>query len=292
MQFTLRADKPLAEEIQRIAFVQLDGIDKQLMLLKHDRQDSIHQMRKHIKRIRALLRLLGNTFGKRRLKTENRRFRDMARLFAFQRDEDAQFETFERLTPRLINAFPDVDFQQCRAVLISRQHKAVEQSIKNQAKSAQKMLVKARKAITDVPLKVTHQLLRKHFKQTSKQARHAFTLAMNEPVEERFHEWRKSIKDLLYQSELLKKICLTKKNGLLKKSGSVISKKYRTRLDQLAEILGDHHDICEMLMRTKMEPQWLGGGMNAGALEVFLEDYRKELERQATQSGLTIFRLD
>ncbi|SIS79578.1 CHAD domain-containing protein [Neptunomonas antarctica] len=298
MQFTLRANKPLAEEIRRIAFEQLDGIDKQLTLLTHDRQDAIHEMRKHIKRIRALLRLLGNTFGKRRLKKENRRFRDMARLFALHRDEDAQLETFERLTPRLIDTFPEVDFQQCRAVLISRQHKAVEQSVKQQTKSAQKMLVKARKAIAAAPLNVTHQQLRKHFIQTSKQARHAFTLAVNDPVEDHFHEWRKCIKDLLYQSELLKKICLSKKSGLLKKgislknSSSDISKKYRIRLDQLAEMLGDYNDICEMLVRSKMEPQWLGDGMSEGALEVFLEDYLKELEHQTTQLGLSIFRPD
>lgn len=277
MLFTFRADKPLPHEIRRIAFVQLDAIEKQLGLIKHDRQNAIHDMRKHIKRIRALLRLLDLTFGKRRLKTENRRYRDIARLFALQRDADALLETFDRLSARLSGAFPELDLPSCRMALLSRQNNVALLDLKHQTKIAHKSLILARDAMDNAPLKVTPRQLCSHYQQTSRQAKRVFAVVMNQSSTEHFHEWRKVVKDLLYQSELMKEC------------GSHLLKKDRNRLEQLTEILGDHNDASEMIIRIKMEPDLLGEQTNTGALEVFLEQYREELGHEAKLLGVKIF---
>ena len=58
---------------------------------------AVHATRKHIKKARALLRLVRDELGKEVFKEENRRLRDVARSFSSSRDACVRLQVLERL---------------------------------------------------------------------------------------------------------------------------------------------------------------------------------------------------
>lgn len=275
----IQGDKSPAEELRRIAVGQLDGMEAQLNVMDSDSQTAIHELRKHIKRTRALLRLLREPLGKRHFKSENRRFRDLARMFAQQRDADALVETYDRLVPQLQVDFSSQVVADTRTCLLARTGRVAGQDISLERKQdqARQVITDARKAISHFPRTLSHKQLNQLFLNTYSQAKQAFGQVVSDAAPEVFHDWRKLVKDLLYQGKLIQNC------------GTGLPRIYRAELEQLAEKLGEHHDICELLLVLKLESDLLSTGMDTGRFEVIAEKHREELEHQTKLMGLQLF---
>jgi CHAD domain-containing protein len=229
MSYRLQKDESLPGGLKRIAEEEITGAIQQLQSTD-DLDRSVYEVRKHLKRIRAILRLLEPYLGPIYME-ENRRLRDLAHRFSGLRDIDVSLdllETFANRYKRKSTLNPQ------RQALADKQS-ALKQQTDWQNEFAQSVdaLLGTRKRIEDWPIHgLTTVILESQVKRTHKQSRHAFQRAKQTRTPEDFHALRKSVKRELNQLRLLK------------------SDESRIQtLKQLSTLLGDHHNLA-VLMTT------------------------------------------
>ena len=100
-RFTQLPGEPLGEALQRIALGQLD-LAIELLSDSGNLPDAkaIHETRKALKRLRALVGLLREELGERRYKREHAILRDAARQLAGARDAEVMVDTLDALLER------------------------------------------------------------------------------------------------------------------------------------------------------------------------------------------------
>ena len=98
MSYRLKTNETMAAGIRRIAREQLQGTLTEIGGVVAGKEgEAVHATRKHIKKIRALLRLMRTEIGKKIFTEENRRLRDVARGFSGSRDARVQLQLLEKL---------------------------------------------------------------------------------------------------------------------------------------------------------------------------------------------------
>src|SRR5262249_34360662 len=112
MAYRCKIEEPLAKGIRRIAREQVQRAAQRLAQAD-DGPAAIHDVRKHLKRVRALLRLVRPVLGDTAFRRENARFREIGLLLAGARDLDVLKETVAALEstcpqPRLRGAMRTV----------------------------------------------------------------------------------------------------------------------------------------------------------------------------------------
>lgn len=98
MAYRLKLGEPVAKGFRRVA---LDQVDAAIVRVE-GRMDAadVHEARKHMKRVRALLRLVRFGIGETAFKRENTRFGDIARMLSGARDLHVMQATLARLETR------------------------------------------------------------------------------------------------------------------------------------------------------------------------------------------------
>ena len=97
--YRLKEDEPLPDGIARVARGRIDhAIDELRGKTDSTPVEAVHEARKDMKKLRALLRLARGELGRQTYDRENACFRDAARELAGQRDADVMLETLDRLT--------------------------------------------------------------------------------------------------------------------------------------------------------------------------------------------------
>src|SRR3982074_2226408 len=121
MSYGLRPDEKLSDGIRRIARNQIRAIRKELGPKRPQGQGgSIHEIRKRVKKLRALLRLVRSGPGQKNLREENRNFRGIARVLSPRRDVEVQLKTLDKLQRRRGRAATANDFYVLRRDLLER----------------------------------------------------------------------------------------------------------------------------------------------------------------------------
>jgi len=99
MSFRLKLNEPLQKCVRRISSEQFDIASRELAAIAI-MPDGVHQTRKVLKRLRALLRLIGPSIGARRQKAHNVQLRDIGRMLAGRREQAVLIETLSALAAR------------------------------------------------------------------------------------------------------------------------------------------------------------------------------------------------
>jgi len=106
--FRFRDGETLRHCIRRIAQHELErireGLDEGA-----GTEESIHEIRKGTTRLRALLRLVRDTVGKKQYRRENRAFRDIGRAFAGARDAEVAEKSLADVGCRRVRERPRQD---------------------------------------------------------------------------------------------------------------------------------------------------------------------------------------
>jgi CHAD domain-containing protein len=97
MAYRLKLKEPLVKGVRRIAAEQLANAAARLQG-DSDPESGIHEARKSLKRIRALLRLVRPGLGETQYRKSNDRLRDIARMLSAARDRDVVRAHLARLT--------------------------------------------------------------------------------------------------------------------------------------------------------------------------------------------------
>lgn len=226
--------------------------------LTHDKGEGVHDARKCIKRVRALLRLSRPWLEETTSLREGRKLRDAGRLLGSLRDREVLRETLERVADKL-HFSGEIDFGKAvklkgteKADAIALLRRVDPRSWQGKGKGAKRL---------EEGVEKIHRDARKRFR----------TIERNRS-DEALHDCRKRVKDLLYCLETLRPADPVRFDGWI------------GPLDKLADCLGDDHDLVVLEEHLEIGPDGEGQAI-AGRIAV----RRAVLQAKALRSGRAIF---
>lgn len=255
MAFRFEPRETLLTGTKRLAQERIASVVKLLSHESPPSAESIHEARKHLKSIRALLRLARGAVGEEIRRSENFFFRDAGRSLSEARDPQAMLETLDRLEkPSHSNSGSPAPGQNMMRTLINEVRREIEQKISNdfpreKVATLVKELRDAKRRTTLwfqgtvlQPANEWELLVGTGLRQTYRKARNIVVQIQSERHEafhdESWHELRKCAKALGYQLRLLKPIWPATIASLV------------DEIDQLTSLLGDANDLA--VLRRKL----------------------------------------
>jgi CHAD domain-containing protein len=228
-----------------------------------DLLNATHEVRKRIKKLRALLRLTRDRIGEPFQKRQNRTLRAIAHSLAPMRDTTAQVATCEKLHQHFPKEVPKKVFANV-VKAITNGHSFSEGSLESRKELTHKLRM-ALKAVEYPPLKrLKKKDLRAGFKRAGRRYRKEYERARKSATDENLHAWRIRTKDLLNQLDIIRETL------------SKAEDKWGKRLEKLARFLGDDHDLAMLEHRLRE--------LNLHALhqlEKPIHKWRQQLQKEA-----------
>lgn len=262
MAFELQRKESLRQGLRRIAQEQLQGALEQARQLPRD--EAIHDARKRLKRVRAVLQLVQPAVKKSLRRSEDAALRDVARPLSELRDVKVQLETLEKVTQE--NAVAAV-----RQELTDRKRSLDE---RNPLEAATASIQKALRRVsnwTAVPNRWAS--VGKGLRLTYRRARRAYADAVRKPTVEKRHEWRKQAKYLRYQLEILRPLAPETLDDLV------------IQAEKLGELLGNDHDLAVLQQTLRSN----SGHCDHAELFAAIDRRRNELFQESRQLAERFF---
>ena len=280
MAYRFRRKQSVRKNVVRIAVEQIDQAISELADESTDPHEAVHQVRKHCKKIRALLRLvrpaLGDIFA-----AENAWFRDAGRELSRVRDAQSAIETYDALMERFAGQVEASAFACVYRHLAERKRQIAEEQIHlgSQFDQLASELAEARKRARTWVLAVDgFRAISGGLGKTYSRARGALADAYEQRTPEAFHEWRKRAKAHWYQVRL---ICPARPRKL---------KARRDDARRLADILGNEHDLSMFGDLLTEERDSFGTAETVDAMLELVHRRQDELRDEARPLGKRLFK--
>ncbi|TVP80862.1 CHAD domain-containing protein [Thioalkalivibrio sp.] len=280
MPYHLKRKEPVADGIRRIALEQMERARDELGDEDMASAEAVHQARKRLKKIRALLRLVRPLLGKTRYRAENRRFRDLGRALSGPRDAEVMVATLEVLREDLPAAQGVLPFAGLYEHLVAARDAAYQDSgtLDEHKAEVAKTLAEARSVVAEWPLKGHgFAILGPGLKRAYRRGRKTLDAAMADPTDSRFHDWRKRAKDHWYHSRLLKKAW-----------PDIMGCRARA-LKELSDLLGDDHDLAVFNAMLDHLPDAVATTSELDRLRHRVVERQATLRRQAVALGRRVY---
>jgi CHAD domain-containing protein len=239
-------------------------------------EEGVHDVRKRCKEVRALARLVRAPLGDE-FERFNATVRDAADVLAPIRDAQAVLATLDDL--RAVGNAVEPDLERVRGIQAAAAEQATRAIHSGDARidHARELLVDARKRVQRWQLPDGFEAIGPGLERSYRRGRRTLREAIERPTDEHVHEWRKSVKNLWYHTRLL-----------APSAPSALAPAI-TALDNLAEALGDDHDLAVLVERLAADPHRYGGGLHAiNAIEI-ARAQQAVLRRPAFRLGATIY---
>jgi hypothetical protein len=274
--YRLDPHQPVAHEVRRIAARQLELAIAGLLAPGDARDDSVHTTRRHIKKVRALIRLVRPALGSR-YRAVNRRLRVVSRLLAPISDGQATVETLMRVAERRGSDLPAELTANVREMLVRRETMAYEDAALEDVFDPAAALLRAeRDAVSDWRLRETgFRAIAAGLAQTARAGRRAMARATAGSRSQDYHTWRQRVKDQWLHARLLQARC-----------GDGLALDER-RLEALDGYLGEWHN-CAILREALRTDSMLNRSDAARCLRA-VRRYEGELRRRARRLGKAIY---
>ena len=277
MAYVLEPTMSVTREVQRIA---RERIDEALDLLDTlNRADSdvervVHDVRKRCKEVRAVARLVRASLGDE-FRRFNRLVGDAADTLAPIRDAHAVLATFDdlRTAGTLAAGVESVDLDDVRSAHATAAEAATDgmNGGDPRIEQARRLLVIAGESIDDWKVDDGFVTLGAGIEETSRTGRRDLRRARKKPTDDRLHEWRKSVKNLWYQTRLVQRVAPSVLQALV------------ASLDDLAEALGDDHDLAVLIERLRSDPD-LWEKVSRQTREYFEKELTVEVMTERTEA--------
>jgi CHAD domain-containing protein len=248
--------------------------------------ESVHDVRKRFKKVRALLKLMRRGLGKARYQRENARFRDAARPLTEVRDAEVMVQAFDGLLERFAEELGSTaQFEPVRQILVRRNEENRNKVLDDTAKLAAVAtdVRAARLRLKSRSFKPGGwQVVEAGLERTFRQGQEALRAASQERTVEQLHEWRKRVKDLWHQLQFLEPAC------------PAVLGAWADRCHDLSDALGDDHDLFVLGQVLEEEEPGPGspeaeGSDVLGRLQELIDRRRKELQESAFELGQQIY---
>jgi CHAD domain-containing protein len=281
MSFELKPDQSIRKGLKRLAKKQMDGALECLTgASESSRDEVVHDARRSMKKIRALLRFVRPKIGNGTYSRENACFRDAARPLTEVRDAKILIESLDTLIEHFRDHVSERSFQDVRHELQSNLQKVRRRILDEQNAfcTAAEIVRSSRDRIKDWSDVGDHwSSLGKGLEDVYRQARDAFAKATDSGTVENLHEWRKQSKYLHYQLRVLRPIWPERIKELENES------------DQIGNLLGDNHDLAMLRKTLAEDSSKFGDPQDREMLTALIDRRRSELEEKAKLLGERFF---
>ncbi|MGF7242046.1 CHAD domain-containing protein [Pseudomonas oryzihabitans] len=273
MAFRFDARQPADEEVRRVV---TDRLVQAEASLSSGTPKGVHETRKRLKELRALLRLLHGALGKRAFASRNRRLRDLGRELSSLRDSAALVESWDKLGESDRKRFASPAMKRVRQRLQERADQQIA------AASGHPELLEALTALREevAGWKLAGKgfaLFARGLEDNYKAGRQALKTARDKPTDDTLHDWRKRVKDHWYHTQLLAA------------AWPAEFKPRQKSLKRLSEYLGDDHDLAVMQQLLVDEPTLFGASNTRLAIGESLAQQRERLQAKAFSLGLRLY---
>jgi CHAD domain-containing protein len=277
--FRLAADETVPDGVRRIARGQ---IEMAVAFLSDggDREAAVHETRKSLKRVRALLRLARGTLDPDTYRVENGRFRDIGRDLGVARDSRVMVETFDAVSDRFSAELPAEHYERLRSRLVAEHNEAQSQLDADEVllTSAVRRLETAWARVPAWTLEHEHfPALAPGLRRLYRRGRRAANEARREPSTENRHELRKRAKDLWYATQILRG------------AGTSRLRRIRRGAHELSDLLGEDHDLALLRGKVVEGGRELPEPADQVALVGVIDRRRDQLERKALRRAKRLY---
>jgi CHAD domain-containing protein len=278
MGLRLKQGESSTKGVRRIIAEEIDGAVRLAKPRSGATVTNVHEIRKSVKRIRALLRLVRKSLGEKTFRAENAVLRDIAGRLADARDAQIMVEAYEKLT------CADGAEQPSREASIGRALRRNRDAM-NALLVAKRALPALREELADCGARISRaasdgdgwSALDDGLRRAYGRGRRAFTTAYDTPSFEAFHEWRKRVKDLHLDIRVLAPLWPAAMEELARKT------------DTLSDLLGDDHDLGVLEGFLRSDARQHGGARRLSALFRAMERRRSELRKAARPIGDAVY---
>jgi CHAD domain-containing protein len=277
--YELAGDEELAAGLARIAAGRAEQALERLRAVGGgggaDVAAAVHGARKDMKKLRTVLRLLRDEFGRKCYKRVDAHFRDAGRALSAGRDSEVKLGTLDLLAgherglpAQAVEAWRQILERDREAAADSRaEERAIEEAISLVEAGLEE--VRGWKLGGDCWKPVGSGLAR-----TYRRGRRAMKEAERSRAEADFHQWRKRAKDLWHELRLFSPAWPPPLEAAAEEA------------HRLSEELGDHHDLA--VLRADLRERNLGEA-GTTALEAAIGRRQEELAAAAFSLGLRLY---
>ena len=241
MGFRLKLREPLPDGLKRVF---REEIDSALRLCRHpakQRGVTVHEVRKHLKKLRAAMRLAVGEVGKNQRACEDRCVREIGRLVSDLRDSQVRLQTLIQLRDETAMSSGENHFERIEA-LLSLERESFSAAFDGWQKQAIPRLERVEERLSKWPLeRMTWKQICGAVEKIYKRGQRGLAKTIKKPVPENFHAWRKRVKDLWYQLRILQPL------------SRMVLDEMAHDADVLGELLGREHDFDFLLARLEKE---------------------------------------
>jgi len=277
MTSQLQQDESGLREVRRILVEWIAAAAAGLARKKVSDKD-IHEARKRLKKARAALRLLRDAIGETAYKRDNAALRDTARPLGVARDSRVLIDALDALVDRHRSGARPSRLDKFRRTLRQEQRQS------RQALTAT-LMTRQRRALQAVVKHSQHwrmhgddwAVIGAGLTRIYRSGRNKFAKAKDSRDSQLLHDWRKQVKYLWHQLQLLRPLRPGKIGALA------------DQCHQLADALGDDHDLEVLRQKIVSHPEAFDRSRDMDELLHGLDRRRVQLQDEAFTRGTKLF---
>ena len=241
MAFRLKLHEPLSHGLKRVFGEQIDSALRCCQNPAKQRGVTVHEVRKHLKKLRAATRLAVGAVGKNCHAKENHCVRDIGRLVSDLRDAQVRLQTFIQLRDKAAKKSDKQCFPRTEALLLL-ERESFSAAFAGWQRKAIPQLKNVKARLMDWPLddlnwkQICNAVCRIY-----RRGQRALAKTIDDPEPENFHAWRKRVKDLWYELRILQPLNRT------------VLEEMAHDAEVLGELLGSEHDL--QFLRARLEKE-------------------------------------
>ncbi|HZR04776.1 MAG TPA: CHAD domain-containing protein [Candidatus Udaeobacter sp.] len=272
MGFRLKLREPLPDGLKRVFREQIESA---LELCRHpakQRGVTVHEVRKHLKKLRAAMRLAIPEVGKSWHTREDRCVRKIGRLVSDLRDAQVRLQTLIQLKEETAKTgekrFAHIE------ELLSLERESFSAAFAGWQKQAIPQLERVEARLLKWPLEdLTWTQVCGAVAKIYKRGQRGLSKTINDEEPENFHAWRKRVKDLWYQLRILQPL------------NRVVLTEMAHDAEVLGELLGLEHDLDFLWARLEKDSTDEALRDELAQLEKLIRKRGKRLRTDALELG-------
>jgi CHAD domain-containing protein len=266
MPFHFKRTESPAKAVRRVSRERINVARERLRDGGHPA--AIHDVRREIKKLRAIFRLARKTDDRRAVRKSVKALRVAADQLAAPRDARVMLKTFGQLTGGERRRFEEIE-------TVLRKHTRRFQK-SGSISIADRILRKINRRVRGLKIEASGwSVIEPGLKESYVRGREASVLVHRKPLPENFHDWRKHVKNLLYYFQLLHPAWPPELQVMT------------DDLELLGGQLGEDHDL--FLLEQFVKRNFAGRGAEVAALKRLIESRQKELRAAALKLGLHLY---
>ena len=235
MSLCLESGETLSYGLQRMVLEQFDTCLRHLEDPEKNTGNTVHDTRKRLKKVRAVLRMVRVENSRELFRKENACLRDAGRNLAEIRDSAVRIQTLDRLVRHAGDRLSENPFAEIRSYFEEMHRLTVRRFCENSRilPDTADVIREAKTRVrswADVPDRFS--AVGEGMRRVYRKGKAALETAYRDPMDDHFHEWRKRAKYLWYHTRILRPLW----PGLMKSLAEEIH--------TLTECLGEDHDLA------------------------------------------------